>query len=75
MMNTDPDVVPDQSPIVLLDSKPAVCISTNGKDIKHTRQNSRRIHFVRNGWEWNLHDKVWREGVIKLVDIRNNNLR
>ena len=36
-MNKDLDVVPEQSPLVLLDRKSSVCMTNNGNDIKQTR--------------------------------------
>ena len=48
-MNKDPDVVPEQAPIVILDSNLAVCMVNNCKDTKNTRHIYRRVHFVRNG--------------------------
>ena len=48
-LNKDPDRVPKEDPLILLDSKSAMCMAKNGKDTKHTRHISRRMHFVRNG--------------------------
>ena len=47
-LNKDPDMFPEQTPLIILDIKSAVCMAYNGKDIKHTRHISIRIHFVRN---------------------------
>ena len=49
LLNEDPDMVPMEAPLIVLDSKSAMCMSNNGKYTKHTRHISRRIHFVRNG--------------------------
>ena len=49
LLNKDTDIVPQEDPLVILDSKSAVCMYNNGKDTKHTRHISRRMHFVRNG--------------------------
>ena len=49
LLKKDPDIFPEGDPLVVLDSKSAVCIDNNGKDNKHTRHISRRVHFVRNG--------------------------
>ena len=46
----------------------------NGKDTKHTRKFSRRMHFARNGEELNLHKKLWYEGGLKLVDTGTKNV-
>ena len=44
-------VVPEQAPLILWDSKSAICMANNGKDSKHTLDISRIMHFVRNGEE------------------------
>ena len=48
-LNQGPDIVPEESPLIVLDSKSSMCMAKDGKDIKHTRHISRRMHFVRNG--------------------------
>ena len=48
-LNEDPDMVPKEALLIVLDSKLAMCMAKNGKDTKHTRHIARRIHFVRNG--------------------------
>ena len=48
-LNKDTDIVPDEAPLIVLDSKSAICMAKNGKDTKHTRHITRRMHFVRNG--------------------------
>ena len=48
-LNKDPDIVPEEVPLIVLDIKYDMCIAKNGKDTKHTRHIARRIHFVRNG--------------------------
>ena len=49
LLNEDPDMVPKESPLIVLDSKSAMCMANNCKDTKHTRHIARRMHFVRNG--------------------------
>ena len=49
LLNRDPDVVPEQAPLVILDLKSAVCMTKNSTDTKHTRNIDRRMQFVRNG--------------------------
>ena len=49
LLNEDPDMVPKEAPLIVLDSKSAMCIAKNGRDTKHTRYIARRMHFVRNG--------------------------
>ena len=49
LLNEDPDMVPKEASLIILDSKSAISMAMNGKDTKHTRHIARRIHFVRNG--------------------------
>ena len=49
LLNKDPDKVPEEVPLIILDGKSAVCMAKNGKDTKHTRMIARRMHLVRNG--------------------------
>ena len=48
-LNKYPDIVPEETPLIVLDSKSAMCMAKNVKDTKHTRHIARRMHFVRNG--------------------------
>ena len=48
-LNKDPDVVPEKTPLIILDRKSAICMAKNGKFNKHTRNIDRRMNFVRNG--------------------------
>ena len=45
-LNKDPDIVPEEDPIIILDSKSAVCMPKNGKDTKHKRHISIGVNFV-----------------------------
>ena len=47
-LNEDPDMVPKEAPLIVLDSKYAMCMAKNGKDTKHTIHIAMRIHFLRN---------------------------
>ena len=47
--NKDPDTVTEEAPLVVSDSKSAMCMATNGKETKHTRHIARKMYFVRNG--------------------------
>ena len=49
LLNEDPEMVPEEAPLIVLDSKSAMCMAKNGKDTKHTRHIVRIMHFVRNG--------------------------
>ena len=47
----------------------------NGKDTKNTRNIFRRVHFVRNGEEYNMHKIVWCEVGLQLSYIGTKNVR
>ena len=74
LLNKDPDIFPQEDPLIILDIKSAVCMDKNGKDTKHTRHISRRVHFVRNGEKCNMHKIDWCEGSLQLADIATNNV-
>ena len=74
LLNKDPDIVPEEAPMVILDSKPAVCMTNYGNDTKHTRHISRRMHFVRTGENFKTHNIDWCEGGLKLVEISTKNV-
>ena len=40
-INEDPDMVPEEDPLVVLDSKSAMCMAKNGKDTKQCRLDRR----------------------------------
>ena len=61
-LNKDPYIVPDESPLIILNSKSAVCMANNGKYANHTRHINRRVHFVRNGEHCRMHKIYWCEG-------------
>ena len=37
-LNKDPDIIPEEAPLIILDSKCALCMANNGKYAKHTRK-------------------------------------
>ena len=74
LLNKDPDIVPKEAPLIVLDSKSDMCMAKNGKDTKHTRHISRRMHFVRNGEKCKMHKIEWCEGGLQLADIGTNNV-
>ena len=55
LLNEDPDMVPKEAPLIVLDRKYAMCMAKNGRDTKHTRHIARRMHFVRNGEKCKMH--------------------
>ena len=74
LINKDPDIVPEEDPLIVLDSKSALYMANNGKDTKHTRHIARRIHFVRNGERCKMHQIDWCEGSLQLENIGTNNV-
>ena len=74
LLNEDPDMVPKEAHLIVLDSKSAMCMAKNGKDNKHTIHIERRIHCVRNGEKCNMHKIDWCEGGLQLADIGTNNV-
>ena len=58
-LNKDPDVVPEEAPLIALDIKSAMYMVNNGKNTKHTRHISRRIHLVKNEEKCEMHNIDW----------------
>ena len=42
LLNKDPDIVPEEYPLIILDIKSSFCMAKNGKDTNHTRHIARR---------------------------------
>ena len=74
LLNEDPDMVPKEAPLIVLDSKSAMCMSKNGRYNKHTIHIARRIHFLRNGEKCKMHKIEWCEGGLQLADIGTKNV-
>ena len=74
LLNKDPDIFSEEAPLIVLDSKYAMCTAKNGKDTKHTRHIVRRMHFVRNGEKWKMHKINWCEGGMQLEEIVTKNV-
>ena len=71
-LNKDPGIVPKEDPIIIFDSKYAVCMDINGKDTNHTWNIYRRVHFARNG----INEKCTRlTGVKEVYNWRTLKLR
>ena len=45
LLNEDPDMVPKEYPLIVLDSRSAMYMANNSKDTKHTRHIARIMHF------------------------------
>ena len=74
LFNEDPDMVPKEAPLIVLDRKLAMCMAKYGKDTKHTRHISRRMYFVRNGDKCKMHKIYWCEGGLQLAYIGTKNV-
>ena len=74
LLNEDPDMVPKEAPLVVLDSKSAMCMAKNGRYTKYTIHIARRMHFVRNGEKYNMRKIDWCEERLQLADILHTNL-
>ena len=68
-LNKDPDIVPKEAHPIVLDSKSAMYMYKNGKDIKHTSNIARKIHFVGHGKKCKMHKIDCCEGGLQLTDI------
>ena len=67
-------MVPKEAPLIVLDSKSAMCTAKNGIDTKHTRHIARRMHLVRNVEKCKMHKIDWCEGGMQLADIGIKNV-
>ena len=74
LLNRDTYIVPEEAPLIILDSKSGVCMAKNSKDTKHTRHIARRIHLVRNGEKFEIHKVDWCEGGLQLAEIYTKNV-
>ena len=74
LLNEDPDMVPKEPILIVFDSKSAMCMAKNGKDTKHTRHISRRIHVVINGEKCKMHKIDWCDRGLQLSDIGTMNV-
>ena len=73
-LNKDPDIVPEEAPLIVLDSNSAMCMDKNGKYTKYTMHISSRMHFVRNGEKCKMQNIDWCQGGLQLEDIATNNV-
>ena len=74
LLNEDPYMFPKEDPLIVLDSKSAMCMANNGKYTKHTRHITRIMHFVRNGEKCKMHKIDWSEEGLQLADIGTKNV-
>ena len=74
LLNKDPDIFPEEDPLIVLDSKSDMCMDKNGKGTKHTRHIARRMNFVSNGEKFKMHKIDRCEGGLKLAAIGTKNV-
>ena len=74
LLDKYPDIVPEESHLIVLDRKSAMCMAKNGKYTKHTRHIAKRIHFVRNREKCKMHKIDWCGVVLQLEDIGTKNV-
>ena len=55
----DTDVVTYQAPLIITEINSTSCVTKNGEDTKHISHIYRRIHFVKNGKDSNIHKTLW----------------
>ena len=73
-LNKGTEIFPEESPLIILNSRSDVCMDNNGNNIKHTRHISRRVHFVRNGENFKIHQIDCCEGSLQLEEIATKNI-
>ena len=71
LLNKDPEIVPDEYSLIVLDSKSAMYMAKNGKDTKHTRHIARIMHFVRIGEKCKMHKIDWCASCMFLHSLKN----
>ena len=74
LINEDPEIVPKEAYLIVLDSKSAMCMANNRKDTKHTRNITRIIHLVTNGEKCKMHKIDWCEVGLQLAYISSKNV-
>ena len=72
--NKNPDILPEEAPLILLNGKSDMCMAKKGKNTKHTGHIARRMHLLSNGEKCKMHKIDWCEVGLKLADISNKNV-
>ena len=73
-LNKNTDIVTEEAPLIVLDSKSAMCMDKHGKYTKHNRHIARIMHLARNGEKFKMHNNDWCEGGLQLADIATKNV-
>ena len=74
LLNKDPDIFPEEAPLIILNSKSAIYMAKNVKYTKHTRHIARRINFVRNGEKCKMNKIYWCERGLQFSEIATKNV-
>ena len=74
LLNKNPDIIPEEVPFIVLDSKSSMFMDKNVDYTKHTRHIARIMYFVRNGEKFKMHKIYWCEGGLQLSDICTKNI-
>ena len=74
LLKKDPDIVPEEAPVIFLDIKYAMCMSKNSKDNKHTRHIVRKMRCLRNGKKFKMHKIDRCEVSLKFSNIADTNV-
>ena len=59
LFNKDPDIVPEESPMIVLYSNHAMFMDNNCKDTKQARHITRGMHFERDREKCKMHKIDW----------------
>ena len=62
-------IIPEESPLVILDGNSAFCMAKDDRDTNHKRNIYRKLHFARNGKMFKIKKIDRCEGGLKLADI------
>ena len=73
LLNKGTYIVPEEAPLIILDSKSAVCMAKNGKDTKPTSHIAIRVYFGSRGEKCKMHKIDWCEVSLQLADISTKN--
>ena len=66
--------VPEETPVIILDSKTAVCMANKIKDTNYTMHIDIRVNFGRNGEKCKMNKIDMCEGGLKLANIETKNV-
>ena len=73
-LNKDPDIIPEEAPLIVMYSNSAMCMANNGKDTKQKIHIESIMHLVRNGENCKMHKIDWCEGGLQLAEIETKNV-